>query len=285
MSKLVVTAGFEGYTRPYREALGTDEYDYTSIRDASQVSDIDWSNVAAVVLTGGADIDPALYGQKAEARTYTSEHHDALDSAVLDAVKMKPIKKFGTCRGAQRLWAEEGGVLYQHIPHHGRDHVAAVIPFRAPTASHVILNERRQRDPEWYRRPFPVLQQELDDLTAQLEEEEEKMPAEFEVTSLHHQSCNWDSWETKKGTRPPLLLLVGESHGQSAVEAWAAPHHGSYGFQYHPEWMAAATPGYQWTIGAIKTAMGTKDVGNGYIYPPSLRMKGRTDLPSRSLHL
>jgi gamma-glutamyl-gamma-aminobutyrate hydrolase PuuD len=216
---------------------------------------MDWEKVAAVILTGGADIDPVFYGRTAESGTYINSHHDALDTAVLDAVRGKNIKKFGTCRGAQRLWADEGGELVQHIPHHGRDHMATVVArSRAPDVV-------RQLEAEG----IAVTREAITERRVEVEENA-GAAHDFQITSLHHQACIWESWESRRASPPPQLLLVGESRGQSAVEAWANPHVWDYGFQYHPEWMNAATPGYQWTIGAIQSAMGV-DVTVNYTYP------------------
>lgn len=264
----IITAGFDGYTAPYRRALG-ENYTYRALRTAEQVPLVDWRNVFAVIFTGGADISTDFYSQRTESRTHTNSAHDALDAACLEAVRQYPdIIKYGTCRGAQLLWAEYGGMLYQHIDGHHGDHIAELtyqnrhpllINGRAATAS----------DVDWHRR----LQEEGRQVTQAARDERYYEVAnmsgnavEFEITSLHHQSLNWDSWDRTKVRRlppsptttmptSPVLLLAGTGGGgQTAVEAWYSRSHRMLGFQYHPEWMDARSPGAVWTAGAIRKA-------------------------------
>lgn len=78
-----------------------------------------------MVLWGGEDISPALYGQKA-VRANASDNPSRRDMAettlVHAAVKMG-IPILGICRGAQLLCTLGGGGLYQHVDNHvGRNH-------------------------------------------------------------------------------------------------------------------------------------------------------------------
>ena len=224
---LVVTAGYGGYTRPYRHALGED-YTYISISDAAYVSRIDWDQVYAVVFSGGADICPSFYGRRPLTGTHVSSGHDALDAAVLASIENKPIIKLGTCRGAQLLWAySEGAQIVQHIPHHFGDHRA---------------HRHQGRMPAMYPgAPGVDMYEDLD------------APVDMDINSVHHQACIWDSWESNQsGSRAPVLLMTGESEGQTAVEAWCNADRGNLGFQWHPEWMAEDSVAYQWAQRVIK---------------------------------
>ncbi|MCU1352666.1 MAG: putative glutamine amidotransferase [Acidimicrobiales bacterium] len=71
---------------------------------------------AGLMLTGGIDVEPALYGQEPAPQTYgcdriTDEYELALLQAFLDAGK--PV--LGICRGHQVLNVAFGGTLDQHI--------------------------------------------------------------------------------------------------------------------------------------------------------------------------
>jgi putative glutamine amidotransferase len=69
-----------------------------------------------LVLSGGADIDPALYGAAAEPRTVTRPDRDAGEMLLLRrALELdKPV--LGVCRGMQQIVAAAGGRLHQHLP-------------------------------------------------------------------------------------------------------------------------------------------------------------------------
>ena len=82
------------------------------------------SNYDGLVIPGGGDVDPALYGQK-------KNKHDYGINRKLDLLQIKLIRKFakadkpviGLCRGAQVINVAFGGTLYQHIKgwhRHGR---------------------------------------------------------------------------------------------------------------------------------------------------------------------
>jgi putative glutamine amidotransferase len=73
----------------------------------------------ALVLTGGADLDPATYGQPSHEKTY-GVHRDVDDfeiALVRDALA-RELPTLAICRGLQVLNVALGGTLYQHIPEH-----------------------------------------------------------------------------------------------------------------------------------------------------------------------
>ena len=69
-----------------------------------------------LVLSGGADIDPALYGQAPGPLTETRPARDAGEAAVLAAALDRDLPVLGVCRGMQLLAAAAGGRLEQHLP-------------------------------------------------------------------------------------------------------------------------------------------------------------------------
>ena len=75
------------------------------------------SAVRGVVLTGGEDVDPAMYG--AERRTETSDVHRKRDACELELVRIAHRKRLPTlaiCRGIQLVNVALGGTLIQDIP-------------------------------------------------------------------------------------------------------------------------------------------------------------------------
>lgn len=70
-----------------------------------------------VVFTGGADINPALYGEKSHHTVYFNQARD--DHEVAEYIRATSLGKalLGICRGAQLLNVMAGGALYQDISH------------------------------------------------------------------------------------------------------------------------------------------------------------------------
>lgn len=85
----------------------------------------------AVLLTGGGDVDPSLYGQDRHPQNYgISEQRDLVELEVLKIAGARGIPVLGICRGAQIMNVAAGGTLYQNITddpevhqfHQGHDH-------------------------------------------------------------------------------------------------------------------------------------------------------------------
>lgn len=70
-----------------------------------------------VVFTGGADINPALYGEKPHHTVYFNATRDTLEVAEYKRATGLGKALLGICRGAQLLNVMAGGSLYQDISH------------------------------------------------------------------------------------------------------------------------------------------------------------------------
>src|SRR6266550_4497804 len=69
-----------------------------------------------VLLTGGGDIDPALYGQETRAEVaHVSPARDEFEIPLVRAAIDRGIPTLCICRGAQVLNVALGGTLHQHI--------------------------------------------------------------------------------------------------------------------------------------------------------------------------
>lgn len=80
-------------------------------------------HVDGVLLMGGRDIAPQLYGQRRGPYTQLSDpHRDGLEYALATAALVQGIPLLGICRGMQMMAAVGGGTLTQHLSEH---HLAA----------------------------------------------------------------------------------------------------------------------------------------------------------------
>ncbi|WP_201276701.1 gamma-glutamyl-gamma-aminobutyrate hydrolase family protein [Marisediminicola senii] len=73
--------------------------------------------IDGLVLSGGADVDPALYGQDPHAETGAPrEDRDAWEKALITRAIERGLPFLAICRGAQVLNVALGGTLHQHLP-------------------------------------------------------------------------------------------------------------------------------------------------------------------------
>ncbi|MDP9240769.1 MAG: gamma-glutamyl-gamma-aminobutyrate hydrolase family protein, partial [Actinomycetota bacterium] len=70
-----------------------------------------------LVLAGGSDVDPALYGAESDPHTEQARPlRDAGEQALLRAAMLADLPTLGICRGMQMMVVTNGGWLIQHLP-------------------------------------------------------------------------------------------------------------------------------------------------------------------------
>jgi putative glutamine amidotransferase len=72
--------------------------------------------VDALLLTGGADVDPALYGEAPHPTTEVDAARDRFEIPLSRHAVARDMPVFAICRGAQVLNVAAGGTLVQDIP-------------------------------------------------------------------------------------------------------------------------------------------------------------------------
>ncbi|QNP73708.1 gamma-glutamyl-gamma-aminobutyrate hydrolase family protein [Streptomyces roseirectus] len=73
----------------------------------------------ALVVSGGPDVDPALYGAEPHPRTDPpARERDGWETALIDAALSAGVPLLGICRGMQLLNVVLGGTLVQHMDGH-----------------------------------------------------------------------------------------------------------------------------------------------------------------------
>ncbi len=74
-------------------------------------------SVSGLVLTGGEDVDPALYGEKRHEKVRSvNAARDATEAALIEEAKARGKPVLAICRGIQILNVALGGTLIQDIP-------------------------------------------------------------------------------------------------------------------------------------------------------------------------
>jgi len=88
-------------------------FEAAGFKGARSVNDADF-----ICFTGGADVDPALYGEKAIPGTHYDRNRDNREAVIYsDALALgKPMT--GICRGSQFLTVMNGGKLWQDVNNH-----------------------------------------------------------------------------------------------------------------------------------------------------------------------
>lgn len=74
------------------------------------------SRLDGLLLTGGLDVDPSLYGEDAHATTNTAPDRDRFEVPLSKVAMAEDLPIFAICRGVQVLNVAAGGSLVQDIP-------------------------------------------------------------------------------------------------------------------------------------------------------------------------
>ena len=111
-----LTAAVEShYNELVEEAGGLPMLVGTSAAGADDVVE----RVDALLITGGPDVDPLIYGHERHPRTGDADHRrDALEVALVKSAMRRRMPVLGICRGCQLVAAALGGSLEQHVDGH-----------------------------------------------------------------------------------------------------------------------------------------------------------------------
>ncbi len=162
------------------------------------------SNVGGLLLSGGPDIDPALYGEEPDPNAGLELRRplDDLELRVLEYVLDRDMPVLAICRGMQLLNVAFGGKLIQDLP----DHKAQKIDGDWESAYHQI-----------YIAPGAKAAAVIG------------MAGFFKVNSLHHQGL-------KEAQRAPRLMTTAYEVEDGLIEGLESPEHSwVIGLQCHPE--------------------------------------------------
>lgn len=195
-------ATFDGYLDAVRRAGGEPiALDPTTTAAERRIV---FATMDGLLLPGGADLDPSLYGEEPHPTAAVEPARDDLELEAWNAARERGVPIFGVCRGFQAINVFSGGSLLQHLDGHD-----------SPTAAPA---------------PHPLHLDPASRLAAILGETDPMLRTE--VNSYHHQAIRPESLA-------PGLLPVGMSpHPEGdLVEALesANPAEWLIGVQFHPE--------------------------------------------------
>ncbi|HET7520434.1 MAG TPA: gamma-glutamyl-gamma-aminobutyrate hydrolase family protein [Candidatus Limnocylindria bacterium] len=95
------------------------------------------STMDGLLISGGPDLDPALYGEPPNGSHQPDAGRDAVDTAAFRAAEAAGAPVLGICRGLQAINVLSGGSLVQHVDGHesapypsapGSTHAMSVLP-------------------------------------------------------------------------------------------------------------------------------------------------------------
>jgi len=174
------------------------------------------SSLDGLMLTGGVDLDPDVYGAPARHAKVKEVHRgrDEMELAVLDVALRRDIPVLAICRGHQLLNVGFGGSLVQHID--SGEHRADFGTPGYPSRWHALHVEEGSR-----------LADALGGTT-------------LNINSRHHQAVASDTLGA--GLRP---VAWADDHGRQLVEGVESEQHGwVVGVQWHPERLEEHEPAF-----------------------------------------
>jgi putative glutamine amidotransferase len=107
--KVAITSGKTTNLAPYQSALNGAGIE--SVRNPASLDGLD-----GLLLTGGSDVDPKLYGQPRAAESEPPEDaRDELEMKLLKEALAADLPVLAICRGLQLFNVVRGGTLIQHV--------------------------------------------------------------------------------------------------------------------------------------------------------------------------
>ena len=207
MTEVVITSAGERNARRYRqvmEALGAEVRLVTPATGGATSTEVLMEGVGGLLLPGGPDVDPALYGTAPDpdAGLEVNRPLDDLDLRVLSYALERDMPVLAICRGMQLLNVAGGGRLIQDLPNH-----------------RVV-----QDDGTWASEMHQIFLAPGAKAAAVI-----GTAGIFRVNSRHHQGL-------REPQRSPQLMTTAYSVDDGLIEGLESPDHSwVIGLQCHPE--------------------------------------------------
>lgn len=179
------------------------------------------ARLEGLILTGGGDLDPALYGGAPHPAIYRVDpERDKSEIALVRYGVESALPTLGICRGSQVINVALGGTLIEHLPDVVGETVLHRAPPREPTQHSIKLT------------PGCHLAKLL-------------LQEEFLAPSWHHQAVRQPA---------PGLKMVAQAPDGTPEAVEMPDHPWLIGVQWHPELAAAEDPLHQKLFNALVNA-------------------------------
>lgn len=174
--------------------------------------------VDGLVLSGGADVDPARYGSHLSSRIGPIEPaRDEYEMQLLACALERNVPTLAICRGMQLLNVSRGGSLIPELADVGKD-------------SHGLYRYPRQYP--W--QPVSTVEGSI---------VRELLGPRVKVNCYHHQAVD----------RIGDGLLVAATSADGSIEAVEDPDRNVLGVQWHPEWLTEQSALFEWLVDRSST--------------------------------
>ena len=186
-----------------------------------------------LLLTGGVDVDPQMYGAERHEKTETpKDERDAFERALVLAARARAIPLLCVCRGMQIANVALGGTLIQHLPD--------TLGETAPIEHQQVDGSGKAR---WEHAAGHTVRLKPGGLAEMLG------ATEFATNSIHHQAVD----------RPAPGLAVAGTTGDGVIEALEATfeHPFFFAVQWHPEALDADETSRRLFAGLVDAARNT----------------------------
>ena len=190
------------------ETLGVDVRLVTPQKDGFKAADELLDGVGGILLPGGPDVDPALYGESPDttAGLEVNRRLDDLDLRLLECAMDRDMPVLAICRGMQLLNVAMGGRLIQDLPNHRAEY------------------SDEPPNPGWSSKKHSIYLSPGSKAAAII-----GMAGFFQVNSRHHQGL-------REAQRSHRLMTTAYSVDDGLIEGLESPEHSwVVGLQCHPE--------------------------------------------------
>ena len=211
MTSVITTSTNPGNARRYvqvMESLGVEVRLVTPEKDGFKAAEVLLDGVGGILLPGGPDVDPALYGESPDptAGLEVDRQLDDLDLRLLECAMDRDMPVLAICRGMQLLNVALGGRLIQDLP----DHRAEYSP--------------KPPNPGWISKKHSIYLSPGSKAAAII-----GVAGFFQVNSRHHQGL-------REAQRSHRLMTTAYAVDDGLIEGLESPEHSwVVGLQCHPE--------------------------------------------------
>jgi putative glutamine amidotransferase len=179
-----------------------------------------------LILSGGNDVDPALYGEKNTESIEPDIRADRSDIAYLEAARALDLPVLAVCRGLQVMNVAFGGTLHQDIWSTHSNHPPRSDSGDLHADADAFLDNRHEVELTAGSLIAGLLQSTV-----------------ISVNSLHHQAA---------ATIGDGLVVTGRA-GDGTIEVIEHPDGRILAVQWHPEWLTEmGQPLFDWLVAAAR---------------------------------